>query len=204
MNYKDLNDNELLYLVQENNEEARTTLLKKYEPIIVNLAAKYYQKNKNCGLQFDDIFQEGVVGFFRAVDNYQEKRNILFYTYAIFCMERQVQVFCRSLNTKKNAVLNNAYYIDESDNSVINYCVADSGTDSPIENNLLQSDFFNQLIIFKNRLAFEVSQVFELRFNGFTYKEIARLLDLTIRQVTNHEKIIRERLKHSQIEKYLI
>ena len=50
MHYKELNDYELLDLIYENNEEARELLLKKYQPIIIDIAKKYYNTNKYHGM----------------------------------------------------------------------------------------------------------------------------------------------------------
>ena len=39
-NYRDLNDYEIMYLVEE-NDDAKELLLEKYKPIIINMAIKY-------------------------------------------------------------------------------------------------------------------------------------------------------------------
>ena len=49
MDYKEYNDNELLYYVNEANEEATEIIYKKYEPLINNLARKIINYCKNSG-----------------------------------------------------------------------------------------------------------------------------------------------------------
>ena len=50
MDYKEYNDNELLYYVNEANEEATEIIYKKYEPLINNLARKIINYCKNSGI----------------------------------------------------------------------------------------------------------------------------------------------------------
>ena len=59
MNYKGINDYELIYRIRENNdEEAINDLIYKYEPLIAKLARKYY--DSGCqGVDINDFMQEG-------------------------------------------------------------------------------------------------------------------------------------------------
>ena len=65
----------------------------------------------------------------------------------------------------------------------------------------LESDLlFNKIINFKNSLPMIQSLVFELRYNGFKYKEIASLLDISISVVDNCIHICRNKfLKEFEI-----
>ena len=46
MTYKDYNDYELLNFIAENNDNALDIIYKKYEPVIVNLAQRYFFSNE--------------------------------------------------------------------------------------------------------------------------------------------------------------
>ena len=50
-------------------------------------------------------------------------------------------------------------------------------------------------ISMKNKLSFIDSNIFELKYNGFTYNEIAILLDISYRYLMYRLRIIRDRLK---------
>ena len=54
MDYKDYNDNELLWYIAEQNEMATDILYKKYEPLIVNFAKKMYEYCQYSGLEIND------------------------------------------------------------------------------------------------------------------------------------------------------
>ena len=78
MHYKELNDYELLDLIYENNEEARELLLKKYKPIIIDVAKKYYKTNQYHGIELEDLIQEGNYAIFKAIEKYKMDKNIKF------------------------------------------------------------------------------------------------------------------------------
>ena len=60
-------------------------------------------------------------------------------------------------------------------------------------------DFLKKIISFKNSLDFLDAQVFELRYNGFSYKDIAILLEISKKKVDNILVKIRKKM-----EKYFL
>ena len=46
MKYKSYNDNELIYLIRENDDDSLDILFKKYRPIIISLCNYYYSRIK--------------------------------------------------------------------------------------------------------------------------------------------------------------
>lgn len=65
----DFNDNELIYLIKNNNELANTLLIKKYEKYIHSKIHELHLLNH------EDCFQEGLIVLFNAVKTYDEKYN---------------------------------------------------------------------------------------------------------------------------------
>ena len=54
--YRDLNDYELIYMVEE-NDDARELLFDKYKPIVKKMASKYKMEASKVGLDIDDLIQ---------------------------------------------------------------------------------------------------------------------------------------------------
>ncbi len=186
MNYKNINDYEMVYLVKENDEEALNVLFKKYEGVMFKLASKYFFKFKYIGISFDDLIQEARVGLLNALNNFKDDQS-LFFSFASLCIERQIISYCRSYNTLKNYPLN--FSVDEGirikDKFIYNI---------DIDGILMENEKFFES---KNLLNFEQSLVFELRYNGFSYKEIAKLLDIPITTVDGRITMIRKCLKNN-------
>ena len=63
MDYKKLNDNELISLAREQNEDAINLLHQKYKPLITKKCSKYYKYVSGKGLELSDLIQECLVGF---------------------------------------------------------------------------------------------------------------------------------------------
>ena len=174
MNYKNINDYERLYLVRENMDDNYDILYQKYLPIIKTIAGKYAPVASQCGSEYQDLVQEGFLGLNNAIINYRDDFNTIFYTYACICIERQVSTYCRSLTSQKHQILN----LSVSDQEQFYYYAKDpsdygnfsESTSWELEKYLFQKSYC---------LDLDTRCVFELRFNGFSYKEIAQLLDMS-------------------------
>ncbi len=196
MDYRDINDYEQLYLVAENDDEAEEVIFRKYKPIIYAIADKYYNYFKFRGIDKDDLVQEGYVGLSNAIKSYKDNQSALFYTFCSICINRQVRGYCRQFLSTKNEILNNAYSFD-------NIIIDDDITFDPEDEDCsgspdfyVSSDYiFTKLIKFKHKLPLVQSLIFELRYNGFKYKEIAKLLDLSVSSVDRYIQICKGRYK---------
>lgn len=200
MDYKGINDYEQLYLISENDEEARNLVYDKYKPIVISIASKYMNKNIDK-VDLDDLIQEGYIGLDKAIRTFRETANACFYTFANICIEGQILSYLRGYNTKKNYVLNKSYYIDDIDyNRLLSVRQLNEDlikNSDPAE--YLNESFYNRMCIdFKHTLAMNDSCIFELRYNGFKYKEIAKLLGISVSTVDTRLRHIKERfLKYS-------
>lgn len=195
--YKNLNDYEQLYLVCENDEYAREKIFNKYKPIIVSIAKKYLTYSNNR-FDLDDLVQEGYIGLNRAISSFNEKENVLFYTFSVVCIERQIKSYYRQFKTLKNYHFYNSCSLDmEIEDMTLSDIVEDKSIlNSPtlfLDNSYLEEEIIN----FKHSLDFRTSLVFELRYNGFKYREIATLLDISIGIVDTSIHNCKEKLKKS-------
>ncbi|MBQ3510885.1 MAG: sigma-70 family RNA polymerase sigma factor [Bacilli bacterium] len=173
MDYKNINDYEVLYQIKENNDDyAINILIKKYDAIILNLAKKYFQQSKYQGVEINDFIQEGRIAVMKAINTFDANNDVLFYTYVCVCINRRLISYCRRLNSLKNMNLN--YSVSDDAISLIR--------DYSYEpyNYLEIKSIEDKLIEKKNNMKFLDSNIFELRYNGFSYKEICSLLDIDV------------------------
>lgn len=198
INYNDYNDNELLNYISEHNEDANEIMFKKYEPLIFLTAKKMQQNIKNTGLELGDLIQEGMLGLSNAIETFQESKNTLFYTYAKTCIERRIYSLLTSTKRLKNKALNESIsfdFIDDFGNESRLECLLKDDSENP-EHILLSDEYKDSLIDFskKNFTDFE-RQVFELKIDGFEYKEIATILNKDPKSVDNAIQRIKAKLK---------
>ncbi len=201
--YKNVNDYEQLYLVSENDDSANAMLFDKYKPIVISIAKKYYSY-ANERYELDDFIQEGYIGLSKAISSFNESCNVLFYTFAIVCIERQIKSYHRKNNSLKSHFFDTAYSLDaEYDACLLSDTIEDvHDSNNPFVNFNINS-INTDLIIFKNNLDIRNSMIFELRYNGFKYKEISTLLDIPIGIVDNCIHFCKNKLKNSIVKDYL-
>lgn len=198
MNYEQLNDYELLEMVCD-NEIARDVLFKKYEPLIYKIAKNMYSNNKIKGMELTDFIQEGNIGFAHAVKSYDDKKNILFFTYAKVCIEKTIISFIIKNNRQKHKILNESISMEainekEQLNS-LDKIVMDSSLDpmNIVLDNENKSDVYEKL---KSKLTDFEEMVLNLREFGCDYREIAKKLDKDVKAVDNAIQRIRYKAKH--------
>lgn len=183
MNYSDLNDNELIYYINENNEEANNIIIKKYEPLIASIATRIIKNCPYLGLEKNDLIQEGMIGLNHAIGYFNEQKDITFYTYAKTCIERRLISTAISAQRLKHKNLNDSISFD-SDDGTLEFILKDESSNP--ENILLEDETTEELIkLIKEKLTDFESDVFDLLISYFNYKEIANMLDKEPKQVDN-------------------
>lgn len=197
MEYKDYNDYELLDLISEKNEDANEIIYKKYEPLVNKIANKFLKYGKNSGLELNDLKQEGMIGLAKAIDNFQNTKDATFYTYARYCIEKALISHVISSRRLKHSILNSAVSLDttinDSNNSLDIFLKDERENPEKI---LLNDEYKNDLMKLANKVLSDYElQVFELKINDFTYKEIADLLDKDPKQIDNAYQRIKNKLK---------
>lgn len=199
MKYREYNDYELLNYVSENNEEARDILYKKYLPIINKLAKKIYPYVKNAGVEVNDLVQEGLLGLTSAITHFEEQKETTFYTYANTCIERKIISYVVGTKRFKNKILNESVSIekmnDDGSSYQLEYLLSDNKTNPE---SLLMSSEYEHILIEKSKdvLTPLESSVFELKINGFEYREIADILEKDIKAIDNALQRIKLKMKN--------
>ena len=81
----------LLVLAKNGDEEAKNTLVNENSPLIKSVIKPY----KNKGIEYDDLYQLGALGFVKAIMNFDESFNVKFSTYAVPMIAGEVKRFIR-------------------------------------------------------------------------------------------------------------
>ena len=189
------NDYELLYLVSE-NEDANKVIYDKYAPVIDYYAKKYIKLVESKGLEYNDLYQEGLIGLDEAINNYINHKDIKFSTFAFICIKRKMITAIRNVSRQKHSVLNESYSIDYAfDNSLPfeNMIIMNNGGLEDILVGKEDEQYFKK-IVDEDLTSFE-KQVYELRINGFSYEEIATMLNKTLKSVDSVLFRIRIKIK---------
>lgn len=176
---QEYNDYELIVLAREGNEEAINIIYQKYKPIIVSKSKDAIVRASHHGIEISDIMQEGYIGLDEAIYAFSENDNTSFYTFAILCISRQIINYLRKITGGRDKILNDAVAIDE----YVEKSIKDNfDTEFSIISNEHEKDIIDE--IEKNLTEFE-HKVFKLKVNGYTFEEIANILDKDIKSIYN-------------------
>ena len=193
MNYKDFNDYEILDQIHRCNEDANEILLYKYRPLIVNISKKFLPFCYG-GVDLNDLIQEGMLGLNDAINSYREDKEANFGTYARLCIRRKIVSLVKSTRTQKNMILNDSISLEDDENNIFDKFLVDNSFEPSvmIEENDREKELIEKL---NQKLTDYESQVFELKKDGFDYKEIAEILEKDPKAIDNTLQTIKAKLK---------
>lgn len=101
-NLHKLSDKELVLLVQEGNSQALDFIIKKYKPIVRAKASTYFI----VGADHEDIAQEGMIGLYKAIRDFQSAKLTSFKAFAEICITRQIITAIKTATRLKHMPLN--------------------------------------------------------------------------------------------------
>ena len=197
--YKDENDYELLYLIKEENEDAKNIFYEKYRPMVEMKAKKYFSQIQNKGYELNDLIQEGMIGLSSAIKDYNQDIKTKFITFANVCIERRMINFIREVNRQKHQLLNSSLSIDNTNVSGMSLLNVLSDDSYNPESSFMILEEQEQLkdAMKKNLTDFE-KEVFDLRFEGFSYQEIAILLNKSIKSIDGTIRRIKQKIVNNK------
>ena len=86
--FRNLSEEEIIRLAGKGNQDATEYMLKKYSPLVKKSIRTLYL----IGADTEDLSQEGMIGLFKAVQNYRDGNTASFYTFAKVCIDRGMQM----------------------------------------------------------------------------------------------------------------
>jgi RNA polymerase sporulation-specific sigma factor len=106
--YDALADEEIVNRIQNGDQPAMDYLLEKYKHLVRNKAKALYL----IGGDKDDLIQEGMIGLYKAIRDYQPDKENSFFNFADLCISRQIYSAIKASNRKKNIPLNTYISLD--------------------------------------------------------------------------------------------
>ena len=196
--YEELTDEELIALFRDGDQEAMEKLLNKYKEMVLKKAKSMYI----LGGDSDDLIQEGMLGLFKAVRDYDCGRDASFRTFAQLCVTRQLYTAVTASSRKKHLPLNTAVSLSrpvredggEEEEEFLDCLEADASSNPEVY--LIGQEDMERLEekIEKELSPFE-KQVLELHLTGMGYVEIAHVLNRDEKSTDNALQRIRTKLK---------
>ena len=192
--YENIRDEDLISMIKSGDKYALDYVLEKYKELVNMKVSKYYI----VGAEKEDIVQEGMIGLYKAIKNFENDKDTSFKSFANICIERQLITAVKSSNRQKHAPLNSylslniSAYDNEDDTELID--IFDNNTiEDPLET-ITKKEYYKTVedTIDKSLSKFE-KQVLEKYIQGESYIDIANKLDAPVKSIDNAIQRIRKK-----------
>ncbi|MEZ3461607.1 MAG: RNA polymerase sporulation sigma factor SigH [Lachnospiraceae bacterium] len=197
--YEGLTDEELIDRQRSGERQIMDYIMDKYK----NLVRKKAKSMHILGADNDDLIQEGMIGLFKAVRDYDPGRDASFYTFADLCISRQMYKAVQASRREKHTPLNTyvSLYADmaeaENDgNSTELVNVIASAVETNPEQLMIDRENVADIeaIIEKELSSFE-KQVLDLYITGMSYSQIAGVLSRDAKSTDNALQRLKAKLR---------
>lgn len=191
----------LIAAAQQGDEAASSLLVSRYRGFVRCKARSYFL----AGADRDDVIQEGMIGLYKAIRDYDPARQASFRSFAELCITRQLITAIKSATRQKHSPLNSYVSLsrsataeDEGDRVLADILAAREVCDpaeiviSAWETVSIREGFLGVLSPFE-------TEVLRLYVMGKTYQEVAESLNRGVKSVDNALQRIKRKIEF-QIE----
>ena len=186
-------DEELVTLAQSGDKHATEELLIRHAGLVRGCARGFFL----IGGETEDLIQEGMIGLFKAVRDFNPEKEANFFSFAELCINRQLYSALEASNRKKHIPLNTYIsFSSQSDGDGVDLedVIADQNR-SP-EQLLIEQEGKEE---FHRRLEEKLSpmekKVLYLYLEGNSYTQIGLQMDKTPKSIDNTLQRIRGKIK---------
>ncbi len=181
--YTCCSDEELIERLKENEAGIMDYILSKYKPFVRRRANALYL----IGGDTDDLIQEGMIGLFKAIQEYRRERDASFSHFARLCIERQMYTAVEASRRKKHAPLNTYISFDASDDHGVALADVLSGSADENPECLLigKEEIAQRFRSLEQSLSKMEKQVFDYMLEGLSYRRIAEKMGKSPKAIDN-------------------
>ena len=189
-------DEELVHRLREGESNIIDYIMDKYKNLVRSKARSMYI----LGADTEDLIQEGMIGLFKAVRDYDCGRDASFYTFADLCISRQMYTAVQASQRKKHWPLNYSVSLSEENHDINQEgLIQEPAMNNPGNNpeelfldkertELLEAQIEKELSPFEK-------QVLDLFLTGMSYSQIAKVLGRDEKSTDNALQRVKSKIK---------
>lgn len=193
-NFNNMTDSDLISLIKSGNKHALNFLLNKYKELVNIKVGKYFI----VGAEREDSVQEGMIGLYKAIRDFDTEKQNSFKTFANLCIERQLITAIKTSNRQKHMPLNsylslnNSAY-EEDEGMPLMETLNSHVMEDPLDT-ITKKEYYKTVenAIDKSLSDFE-KQVLKRYIQGESYVSIAQKLDTPVKSIDNAIQRIRKK-----------
>ena len=194
--FEGMADEEAVAQAQQGDTMAVDYLLYKYKNFVRSKARSYFL----IGADHEDIVQEGMIGLFKAIRDYQAERLSSFRAFAELCITRQIITAIKTATRQKHVPLNSyislnkPIYDEESDRTLMDVIV-EGRAQNPEELIIGQEDLVSIRDKVDQVLSGLEQDVLNAYLDGKSYQEIADKLGRHVKSIDNALQRVKRKLE---------
>ena len=195
-----MSDEALIGLYRKGENQAIELLVQRYKKFVRNKI----RVNFFVGADKEDLIQEGMIGLFKAICDYNPEREASFKSFATLCVTRQISTAFKAVSRQKHIPLNRSISLsipihkssDEEDEGITLMDVIKNSVSPSPEDEIISKENVEDIneYIIKALSDLEI-EVLHLYMDGKNYKEIAKILDKTPKSIDNALQRIKKKLE---------
>lgn len=178
------------------SDEARNQLIERNLRLVVYTAQKF----DNTNVAIEDLISIGTIGLIKAVESFDNSKNIKLATYASRCIENEILMHLRKVSKQKQEV--SLYEPLNTDSDGNELCISDvlSGDKDELSKNMDMEDEVSNLTYVLEHLSKKEKEIMYMRY-GFggkgemTQKQVADYFDISQSYISRIEKKILDKMK---------
>lgn len=195
-----MEDIDLIRKAKQGDETSLELLLAKFKPLACKIARKYFL----AGQDEEDLYQEAMIGLFKAEQSFNEAAGQDFKSFATLCINRQIQTAVKNSNRKKNKILNESISLNnqggidlyESDDDEQLYFIIPSSSPLPDDELIYKEKVDEIKNAINQKLSVYERKVLSLYLKGLSYKEMGQILEKETKSIENCLSRIKSKLSY--------
>ena len=192
--YQEMADEDVVSLAQQGDGDALVFLLNKYKNFVRSKARSYFL----IGADHEDIVQEGMIGLYKSIRDFQPSKLASFRSFAELCVKRQIITAIKAATRQKHVPLNSyvslnkPLYDEESDRTLLD--VIEGRVTNPEDLYISKEDLKGIHAQMDQLLSDLEKQVLEAFMDGKSYQEIADNLSRHVKSIDNALQRVKRKL----------
>jgi RNA polymerase sporulation-specific sigma factor len=189
-------DVQLVRRARTGDDRCIEVLLGRYRGLARSKARSYFV----TGSDREDVLQEGMIGLYKAIRDFDLDQETPFRAFAELCVSRQVLTAIKSANRNKHQPLNGSLSLDapvggDSDSRTVGDMLPGTHTADPAELVISAEEMAALGSSMKENLTQLEGNVLRLYMSGKSYEEIARTLGAHAKSIDNALQRIKRKLQ---------
>lgn len=197
--YQEMSDEQLIGQLRSGDSRVMDYILDKYKPLVRKKANAVFL----IGGETDDLIQEGMIGLFKAVRDYDGGKEASFFSFAELCITRQLYKAVEASNRKKHAPLN-TYISFYSETGEEGHSLAETlttgGMGDPEQMIIDQENLKQFWDGLREHLSPMEQQVLDEYLQGNNYQQIAEHMNKPPKTIDNALQRIKTKVRQEVIQ----